>query len=646
MRAVGTEEGLKNMKPRSLQGSVYALCLGLLCTFLGLAPAKAWTHGISGFNLNFINNTYIGATASVARLLTANKINTDGSLSSVAANTARLSADEILNANSGILIEGGITNILPTPNFTGAVTGVIGSGGSFPTGWSLDQGANTMTVTITSTNPLAFTIVGTPTNTTVIYLWTSPSGNSAINITPNTGQSYVLSSWLQQISSTGLTFLNSTVWEFDTTGTFLRTNSFQYNDPPNTDKPWPIQQTYTVGASTVYARPAVWTWVATNGTAVNGSFVIDRPQMEQSAFRSTYQPSATRNADIVTVNAAANFIGSAPWTLDLTFRHPRFNGTYTLAEAKLDANNRIELYSLSNVLKAKVVSASVTLTDTIVGQLPILTTSHAALSVSPTGIAVSLNGKAAKTAALTPPSGLTSLQLGGGTDGYINSTIGVVNLSSTAATSVQVASTSSSSVAFYDDFDRANGAPGTAPTGQTYTQMPTSVGPQVVLATISSKKLVASDSGQATTAAYTTVSMSAAPRMMSGAAIFSAQTTGGSFVFLQSVMNMQTLTNLSAAHDIHADKADNPSYFLNGSFTSVFNYVWAGQPLDGATLGNWATAWSSIDNSVINIIPNGVIIRLVSSQINAQRGPYITYEHFWTGASQTEPSLPVISAEM
>ncbi|HUD02796.1 MAG TPA: M10 family metallopeptidase C-terminal domain-containing protein [Candidatus Paceibacterota bacterium] len=619
----------------------------------------SWVMSGAQVDLNFVNNQYWNGAVSDARASTADVINTNGSLSSVSANTSRISADEVLNEPSGLLVESGIANEVNSPTFAGATVGVLGSGGTLPTGWSYNYyngflggipAGVTVTITEVDSGGFNFTLTGTPSASNSFFITTSAYGTSGAPV--SAGQTWTVSSWLQAISTTGITLQDVQLYTYDSGGAYISTmNESAFGTPPNSDIAWPVDYSFTMPANTSYVQPVPFWVYVTSGTPVNASYRISRPQFERMPFRTTFQPTATRNADVVTLNNASTYIGAAPWTTVVSFNPPRLNGTATIFEASDGtANNRISVRLSNYTAQVVVVSGGSTLTTTNLGYVPILTKSTVALSVSSSSIIASLNGKSATTISLTPPSGLNKVQLGGGTDGYLNSTIGELALYSSAHTAAQVAALALHNVLFFDDFQRADGAIGTAPTGQSWVQVPTSQGTQVVLATISSDKLFAADSGHDVTAAYSGVAFTNPPNLVSNAVQFSnvgGLSGSGEIVNVENANGLTTINNITTASDhmIFGNNNANFAYFSGSSYTAVYGSTFSPVcPTDGATICNFATGFRP-DGSVVFALSDGELWRSVNANYAPVRGPYTTWEQFWTNSNPTMPSFYAVGAQ-
>ena len=587
------------------------------------------------------------AGVSVTRSTTAQVVNSDYSLSTAAINAARISCDEIFAASAGLLIEASAVNSASSPTLAGAATGVIGSGGAFPTSWTFKgmPGGITTTITALDATGIEFTFVGTPTGTAGFYVGVNPTGTGGAVCVA--GDVWCGSAFVRCFQSTGINSPSDQLFEYYTAaGALIGNSTYKAGAAPQSDKVFPQQYVRTLPATTERLTYYPINPAVVSGTPINAKYRIERPQIEKSAYRSTFQPAATRSADVALLSGGSAYFASVNRTVALSFNAPRLNPNFNVWEERISgdaANNRIEIYTSGYLLKCKVVSGGSTLTDTTIGVVPILTRSTVVLAISPTGITASLNGKTAVTAAITSPTGFNEGQFGGGTTGYLNATIARATFLRTAQSGVSCATLSKAGVTFFDDFDRADGAIGTAPTGQAYTQI--AAAGVITVPTISTKRLITADSGSGTTAGYTAVDLLAAAKLMSVAMRFSAATIGGEVALIQNPNGMTTTANITSNSDHHFLASDTMAteYWIS-SLTTVQTYVFAPVcALDGATEYNGAVAYPG-DGSVVWVLPEGELIRSTNTNFATERGRYHTWEHYWS-TGQTQPSIRAMAAD-
>lgn len=88
------------------------------------------------YMLDFVGSAGVDPRIAFTRAASATRRNAAGVLETVPAGVPRIDYDPITSRALGMLIEGGKTNMVARSLTTGAVLGVIGSGGALPTGWS------------------------------------------------------------------------------------------------------------------------------------------------------------------------------------------------------------------------------------------------------------------------------------------------------------------------------------------------------------------------------------------------------------------------------------------------------------------------------------------------------------------------------
>ncbi len=192
----------------------------------------------------------------------------------------------------------------------------------------------------------------------------------------------------------------------------------------------------------------------------------------------------------------------------------------------------------------------------------------------------------------------------------------------------------------YDDFSRADGAPGTALSGQVYALVPAGQNPAVVEASISSNKLVAADSGQSTTAAYTGIDLGAGvkPFRMSARIVFSAGTASGSAVLVSNAQGLGFVTQITSGsiHIVFTSTYCNitiwkPAYTVLHTYYNPTPCV-----RDGAT--QYDIGWRLSGDTLTIEAPDGTEYSYTSEWFQKLLGRYCTFEHYWS-TGQCQPSI-------
>lgn len=595
------------------------------------------------FFADFIaNNGYSGGGATtstaqinVSRASIAAVYNTNGSISTVGNNVARLSASEVLPEMAGLLVEQSTANGPGAVDFTTAVVGVLGSGGALPTGVLRDQDSTGLTLTVTEKDASGFQVKYTGTANGGLGQLVLGTGAfaPAATATMSFNAQLVSGSWTNLGSifisieeyNSGAAWTNRVLF-----GAFEADHAIS-NQFFNTDIPWVVEfNNQIISANVATAGPAFVFLPASSGP-VNAEFRFERPQIEPSTIRTTYQPAATRSADNVTGIGTSALLSAAPYSIVVTADGPRESGTGTIWEANDGtSNNYVSLYLSNWQIKLKITSSSSVLTDTAIAFVPAMGRFSTALSVSSTGFAASVNGKPVITGSLTPPSASMTENFGNGQAGYLNGFIQNRTLYNTAKNNTQLASLSIPPGVFWDDFGRANGAPGTAPTGQPWVQIPNS-GNGIVLATIASDVLTTADSGFSSTASYSGYDMGSGnvPKILAATVIFSTGTGGFGGDIISNPEGLTTtndITDQSNHTGIGWGEFDWTVFKTQVSTTLDQSNARSSPATDGVT--RYQVARIINGNAQINRTMTGQLQRFVDSRFASYQGQYNIWETF------------------
>lgn len=260
--------------------------------------------------LNFLTGQYTGATPVCSRASVGYINDISGNWSQVLANTLRR-ADGV-----GLLTEPAATLSLRTNDMTGAVAGVVGSGGALPNNWAVQDGRG-MTTTVVSVG----TLLGLPRIRIRINGSPSSSGNyrlgfeSTTQVVANTGETWTISAFiaLQAGTLTNIANVCFIHQERDAVGTSIRSSAGSAFTPTATCQ---RQGTAvkTMGASTARDEPE-FSFDVTLAQAVDVTFDIVAPMLEQGFWASSPLQSTsaavTRAADVVTLSGVPLFNPSA-----------------------------------------------------------------------------------------------------------------------------------------------------------------------------------------------------------------------------------------------------------------------------------------------------------------------------------------------
>ncbi len=170
------------------------------------------------------------------------------------------------------------------------------------------------------------------------------------------------------------------------------------------------------------------------------------------------------------------------------------------------------------------------------------------MTLGPTGLAGAVNGKVAKSINAAVPTGLTTVRLGRGSQGYWNATIKRVSLYGIGA--IDCAAMSLREQVFFDDFDRPDNASlGKSPTGQSIAKT------GGVDTAIVAGKWIARNAGLGLAfAGYGKVFSPAAPRYMGAVLNWTTGRSGGAAGLIAATNNLSHPTD--ALHTVVCDSVE------------------------------------------------------------------------------------------
>lgn len=255
-------------------------------------------------NFNFMKSEYLDSRITFTRNSIATRINSNGILETVSANTPRFDYDAT-GACKGLLIEDARTNYIRNNTMVGAVAGTPGT---LPNNYGF-YNPQSLTRTITAVgveNGITYievNVSGTATSATQFDIGTE----STTSTVASSGQSWTHSAWLSQIGSATNASLRLIVsgrsggTETEQTG-IIPTLTASLNRSS-------VSRTFN-NASTVSVYPYINIAVLAAG-AVNITFRIGLPQLEQAGFSTSVIP--TSNATVTRVADSATITTLTPW---------------------------------------------------------------------------------------------------------------------------------------------------------------------------------------------------------------------------------------------------------------------------------------------------------------------------------------------
>lgn len=204
-----------------------------------------------------------------------------------------------------------------------------------------------------------------------------------------------------------------------------------------------------------------------------------------------------------------------------------------------------------------------------------------------------------------------------------------------------------------DDFTaRADGPPTVALTGQTWIRASAAPGFAPVQAMVVGGALTAPDSGDAVTAAYTSATLTANPTRMTAQVVFDPGLSLYGNVGL--IANPHGPLASGGNTDITRDAFHiifNDFYVSIGIFqASAFlppTVVYYGTPClrDGATAYTLGWRFNATTNTITVEMPDGTTVSRTDARLGQVIGPYVTFEHYWVGATAARPRFLSVSAE-
>jgi len=362
------------------------------------------------------------------RASTASYFNSTGTLQSAAIDAPRFDYNPSTLAAQGLLIEESRTNSIRNNTMQGAAAGTPGT---LPTNWTSQLSGLTQTIVGTGTsNGIAYVDIrlnGTTSNT---FFNINVEGQT--NIAATNAQAWTGSVWLSVVggSTTNITSIAWSLNQYSSVPVYLSTLSGTNRVSTISSTLTRITDTYTTNnASIAFVQP-VLAMLCGLGVAIDITFRIGLPQLEQGAFATSVIPTTTtaltRSADVASVNTLSPWYNASAGTLFSESVLARQNAMPNVQTANIrnaGITNEIRLFYRSSggtgqaVIDATIAQADLSATGVITANA----TLKMALAYSANDFAASGNGGAVVTdTSGTVPSGLTEMSLGAnGLNGYL-----------------------------------------------------------------------------------------------------------------------------------------------------------------------------------------------------------------------------------
>jgi hypothetical protein len=594
----------------------------------GSRNAAWWLRGATAdvdfsANRSFTNGATGGADSviSVSRASAGTAQARDGAWVSFANDTPR-------RTNLGLLIEEASTNGIRNNSNTGAVDGVIGSGGALPTNWTVTgTGGLTVTVTTATRNGLPTTRVrfaGTPSSTATLTLrW-----EGTLNVAASSGQVWTNSSYLA-LTAGSLTNVAATqlVMLFrDAGGNAVAGGSFNLT-VALTSAHVRHQRSGTAPATTAAVQP-YFACSLTSGQAVDFEIEVSGAQIEQKAFATspilTTSAAVTRNADVVSLTG-----GAATAALASAAAFVQTAGVQSAATTptlfSFNSGQKVYFPTTSSVainngsVEAVAVIGAVASTGG-----PIKT----AVNFDGTDFDVRANAGTSdnEVAAFGAVSGTVRLGVNAASGLALNGYIQRLAFSATDATFDGMTTVEPG---FFDPFV----VDGELTTPWRYIEP--AVGPQIVRSYVSDGALVADYSGQASTAAYPFVDMGAPVVDMRARVSWGAGTSNMAVIALIATpLDTGLVSSITTGPSLHITFTDTRCAvedFVNGVNTTIAILTYPSVLAKDGT--QYIIGWQISGDTMTVLMPDGTTRTVTDSRLAAAGGRYAYCEHFWIGTS-------------
>jgi|GEM_PF-5986828 len=192
----------------------------------------------------------------------------------------------------------GLRNRLPNNRMDGAVVGVLGAGGSLPTGWGLgssisQSGAEVLSIAPKNGRPnIRLRLTGTPTGNVQI---SAPVTN---DVKAQNGQTWTNSVWLQQVAGTqtNVDALAILQINLNSSGGFVSSTGFSSFGSTATEDLRRVSTTTLATPNIAFTRNAVQ--LSWSSGAIDITLDISAPQLEQASAASDVQITGANGFDV------------------------------------------------------------------------------------------------------------------------------------------------------------------------------------------------------------------------------------------------------------------------------------------------------------------------------------------------------------
>lgn len=207
--------------------------------------------------------------------------------------------------------------------------------------------------------------------------------------------------------------------------------------------------------------------------------------------------------------------------------------------------------------------------------------------------------------------------------------------------------------ALWDDFERPDGPPGIAPSGQTWIQASAFGAFEPVQSRITNGTLTAPDSGKPETGAYTSALLSGKPVRLAASVVFAPGLSPYGAVALvanpHGTLAVRGNTDITrdSIHVVFTDAFVVLGLFQAGRFSELATVYYEAACLpDGQTAYDVGWQFDANTNTITVEMPDGTTTSRSDARLGQVIGPYITFEHYWIGDTADHTAFLSVSADV
>lgn len=596
-----------------------------------------------------------------ARSGAATEWDASGALVDISAGSPRVAFDQHTRRAMGLRFAPAAQQYVRNQDMAGAVAGVVGSGGVWPTNWH----------TTDSTAGATWTIIGTIVRNGITCLrvrlqaTTAGAATFALQMEKNdstnpaiaaAAQTWIASAYLGVSAGafTGVSAVRLGITERTAAGTFQAQNGQAIETSS--------QAAYLAGyfgrigyvrtlsgGSTARVAPNVMV-VTSSAQTIDLTLDIGLPEIRQAATLTQ----ELRTLDAVagdTLSAAIGY-GIGGGVLSVAGTSAPFSMAGVLAQVDDgSANNRVTLRrTATGDVYCTVLVGGSSVADFQVGRWPNDTQGAAVVRWGPQGIDACLSGGASKSAAAAGPARITTWRLGSDSAGASQwgGTVSAVSLFALDTTGMQARTVQPLSV-LAEDFFRADGVPAPVAGGAyvvvPYTTSASAVREPVISSGFMVAPSAASESSTGVTAAYLGYDLAQTPARITAAFdMADGATAFGNVTLISTRLGLGSVANITGGslHNSITDASYIFGYFDAGSLVTVATIAFARIARDGTIYQAGVRHLGG--GMFLAELPDGRSVPIYSPETAAKMGRFCTAEIFVAKNGATLGVFPRIAA--